>query len=103
MMKTVKAAWDKAPAGPKKDAALKHYQAAEAALKAHNEQGCVAALKQAQVALNQAQATERAPPTGRGSLSRSGGAGSVPSGDICGIGVDLVRRQYGGRNGLEPR
>ena len=51
MMKTVKAAWDKAPAGPKKDAALKHYQAAEAALKAHNEQGCVAALKQAQAAL----------------------------------------------------
>lgn len=49
MMKTVKAAWDKAPAGPKKDAALK-----------------------------QAQVTERAPPTGRGSLSRSGGAGSVP-------------------------
>lgn len=30
-MKTVKAAWDKAPAGPKKDAALKHYQAAEKA------------------------------------------------------------------------
>ena len=27
-MKSVKAAWDKAPAGPKKDAALKHYQAA---------------------------------------------------------------------------
>ena len=51
MMKTVKAAWDKAPAGPKKDAALKHYQAAEAALKAHNEQGCVTALKQAQAAL----------------------------------------------------
>ena len=24
-MKTVKAAWDKAPAGPKKEAALKHY------------------------------------------------------------------------------
>lgn len=71
MVKTVKAAWDKAPAGPKKDAALKHYQAAEAALKAHNEQGRIAALKQAQ-------ATERAPPTGRGSLSRSGGAGSVP-------------------------
>jgi hypothetical protein len=36
---------------PKKDAALKHYQAAEAALKAHNEQGCIAALKQAQAAL----------------------------------------------------
>jgi hypothetical protein len=52
MMKTVKAAWDKAPAGPKKDAALKHYQAAEAALKANNEAGCVAALKQAQAALN---------------------------------------------------
>jgi hypothetical protein len=51
MMKTVKAAWDKAPAGPKKDAALKHYHAAEAALKAHNEQGCIAALKQAQAAL----------------------------------------------------
>lgn len=28
MMKTVKAAWDKAPAGPKKDAALKQAQAA---------------------------------------------------------------------------
>ena len=24
-MKAVKAAWDKAPSGPKKDAALKHY------------------------------------------------------------------------------
>jgi hypothetical protein len=52
MMKTVKAAWDKAPTRPKKDAALKHYHAAEGALKAHNEQGCVAALKQAQAALN---------------------------------------------------
>jgi hypothetical protein len=55
MMKTVKAAWDKAPAGPKKDAALKHYQAAEAALKAHNEGGeggCIAALKQARAALH---------------------------------------------------
>ncbi len=51
MMKTVKAAWDKAAAGPKKDAALKHYQAAEVALKAHNEEGCKAALKQAQAAL----------------------------------------------------
>jgi len=27
MVKTVKAAWDKAPAGPKKDAALKQAQA----------------------------------------------------------------------------
>ena len=33
-MTSVKAAWDKAPEGPKKDAALKHYQAAE---KAHTE------------------------------------------------------------------
>jgi hypothetical protein len=36
-MKTVKAAWDKAPSGPKKDAALKHYQAAETAHKANND------------------------------------------------------------------
>lgn len=36
-MKTVKAAWDKAPAGPKKDAALKHYKAAEKAHTAKND------------------------------------------------------------------
>ena len=36
-MKSVKAAWDKAPAGPKKDAALKHYQAAEKAQEAHDD------------------------------------------------------------------
>ena len=36
-MKTVKAAWDKAPAGPKKEAALKHYQAAEKAHTAKND------------------------------------------------------------------
>lgn len=36
-MKSVKAAWDKAPAGPKKDAALKHYQAAEKANNAKND------------------------------------------------------------------
>ena len=30
-MKTVEAAWDKAPSGPKKDAAHKHYRAAEKA------------------------------------------------------------------------
>ena len=36
-MKSVKAAWDKAPAGPKKDAALKHYRAAEKAHMAKNE------------------------------------------------------------------
>ncbi len=36
-MKTVKAAWDKAPAGPKKDTALTHYQAAEKAQTAKND------------------------------------------------------------------
>jgi len=36
-MKSVKATWDKAPAGPKKDAALKHYQAAETAHTAKND------------------------------------------------------------------
>lgn len=36
-MISVKAAWDKAPAGPKKDAALKHYQAAEKANTAKND------------------------------------------------------------------
>lgn len=36
-MTSVKAAWDKAPAGPKKDAALKHYQAAEKANTAKND------------------------------------------------------------------
>lgn len=36
-MKSVKAVWDKAPAGAKKDAALKHYQAAEKALTAKND------------------------------------------------------------------
>jgi hypothetical protein len=36
-MKSVKATWDKAPAGPKKDAALKHYQAAEKAHAGKNE------------------------------------------------------------------
>ncbi len=36
-MNSVKAAWDKAPAGPKKDAALNHYQAAEKANTAKND------------------------------------------------------------------
>ncbi|SET97949.1 hypothetical protein [Paracoccus homiensis] len=36
-MKSVKAAWDQAPPGPKKDAALKHYQAAEKANTAEND------------------------------------------------------------------
>ena len=36
-MKTVKAAWDKAPSGTKKDEALRHYRAAEKAHKARND------------------------------------------------------------------
>ena len=36
-MKSVKAAWDKSPAGPKKDAALRHYRAAEKAHMAKND------------------------------------------------------------------
>ena len=36
-MKSVKAAWDKAPSGPKKDAALKHYEAAGKAHAAKND------------------------------------------------------------------
>ncbi|WP_223427191.1 hypothetical protein [Tateyamaria pelophila] len=36
-MTSVKAALDKAPSGPKKDLALKHYQAAEKAHTAKNE------------------------------------------------------------------
>lgn len=36
-MKIVKAAWDKAPDGPKKDTSLKHYQAAEKAHTAKND------------------------------------------------------------------
>jgi hypothetical protein len=39
-MKSVKAVWDKAPSGSKKDAALKHYQAAEKALTAKNDAEC---------------------------------------------------------------
>lgn len=50
-MRTVKAAWDKAPAGPKKDVALTHYQAAEKARTANNDTDCIAALKSATEAL----------------------------------------------------
>jgi len=39
-MTTVKAAWDKAPSGPKKDTALKHYQAAEKAQSSKNDAEC---------------------------------------------------------------
>jgi hypothetical protein len=51
-MKTVKAAWDKAPAGPKKDASLKHYQAAEKAQTAKNDVECIKELNAAKSALN---------------------------------------------------
>lgn len=36
-MKSVKAAWDKAPEGPKKEVALAHYQAAERARQDKND------------------------------------------------------------------
>jgi hypothetical protein len=50
-MKSVKAVWDKAAAGPKKDAALKHYQAAEKAHTAKNDAECIRELDAAQHAL----------------------------------------------------
>jgi hypothetical protein len=51
-MKIVKAAWDKAPAGPKKDAALKHYTVAENAVQAHDEKAALKALEEATKALH---------------------------------------------------
>jgi hypothetical protein len=50
-MKTVKAAWDKAPAGPKKDKAHTHYVAAEKALSTHDDKACLKALGEATLAL----------------------------------------------------
>ena len=50
-LKSVKAAWDKAPAGPKKDASLKHYQAAEKAMTAKDEKTCMTECKAAEAAL----------------------------------------------------
>jgi hypothetical protein len=50
-MKTVKAAWDQASAGPKKDAALKHYQAAEAAHKDRKDDQAIRELDLATKAL----------------------------------------------------
>lgn len=50
-MKSVKSAWDKAPAGTKKDSALKHYQAAEKAHKAKNETEANRELDEAKRAL----------------------------------------------------
>lgn len=53
-MKSVKAAWDKAPAGPKKDTALRHYQAAEKAQAAKQGAECLRELDAATHALAQA-------------------------------------------------
>ncbi|MEL6266346.1 MAG: hypothetical protein AAFR52_11985 [Pseudomonadota bacterium] len=50
-MTEVKAAWDKAPTGPKKEAALKHYQAAEKAHNAKNDAETNKELDAAQSAL----------------------------------------------------
>ncbi|MBL4927784.1 hypothetical protein JI744_06670 [Tabrizicola sp. KVB23] len=50
-MKSVKAAWDKAPDGAKKDAALTHYKAAEKAQTAKNDAECMKALDEATNAL----------------------------------------------------
>ncbi len=50
-MIAVKAAWDKAAAGPKKDAALKHYQAAEKAVTARNDAEAIKELDAARLAL----------------------------------------------------
>jgi len=51
-MKAVKAAWDNAPAGPKKDAAQKHYAAAEKAMAAKNEVECIRQLESATKSLS---------------------------------------------------
>lgn len=51
LMRTCKAACDKAAAGPKKDAALKHYHAAEKAHAAKNDAECVTECNAATLAL----------------------------------------------------
>jgi len=50
-MTSVKSAWDAAPAGPKKDAALTHFQAAEKAQTAKNDAECIRELDAAKHAL----------------------------------------------------
>ncbi len=50
-MKAVKTAWDKAPSGPKKEAALTHYKAAEKAMTAKNDADCLKSLDAATKAL----------------------------------------------------
>lgn len=51
-MQTVKAACDKAAPGPKKEAAMKHYQAAEKAHTAKNESDAIRELDKATHALS---------------------------------------------------
>jgi hypothetical protein len=50
-MSAVKMAWDAAPDGPKKDAALTHYQAAQKAHTARNDAECHRELDAAKHAL----------------------------------------------------
>ena len=50
-MASVKASWDKAPEGSKKDAALEHYQAAQTAHEAENDEEAHRELKEASRAL----------------------------------------------------
>lgn len=50
-MKTVKAAWDAAPAGPKKDASLTHYKAAQKARDENKDADCNRELDAARHAL----------------------------------------------------
>lgn len=50
-LKAVKTAWDAAPAGPKKDASLKHYQAAEKAMAAKNDAETIKEIDAAKHAL----------------------------------------------------
>lgn len=51
-MTAVKAAWDKTRMGPRKDAALKHYRAAQAALLADDDAECNKELDAATLALH---------------------------------------------------
>ena len=51
-MKSVKAAWDKAPSGPKKDAAHKHYVAARKAMGDKKDQDVIRELDSAVKALS---------------------------------------------------
>lgn len=51
-MTSIKAAWEKAPVGPKKDAALKHYEAAQKAHEASNDAEANRELEAAKNALS---------------------------------------------------